>query len=212
MKRNFALRYIAYLAVLTALVLVATIIVVIPMPTGVGAYLNFGDVVIFVASAILGPLGGFICGGLGSALADIIYAPTFALLTFVVKGLEGLMCGTIVWMFKKYVKNEKVKDFVSYVVAFIISGLWMMFGYYVGTGVMLGVINGGEYVSGFATALLNIPNDCIQASVSVVVGYGLTIALLRIRYVRGIQEEIFNYKRKKKQEIIQEIDEQNTDI
>ena len=207
MKRNFALRYIAYLAVFIALVFVATIIVVIPMPTGVGAYLNFGDVVIFVASSILGPLGGFICGGVGSALADIVYAPTFALLTFVVKGIEGILCGTIVWIFKKYAKQEKVKDFVSFVIAFIVSGLWMMLGYYVGTGLMLGVINEGEFISGFATALLNIPNDSIQASVSVVVGYLLTIALLRIKYVKGIQEEIFSFKRKKKEEVPPPADE-----
>ncbi len=207
MKRNFALRYIAYLAVFTALVFVATIIVVIPMPTGVGAYLNFGDVVIFVASSILGPLGGFICGGVGSALADVVYAPTFALLTFIVKGLEGILCGTIVWIFKKYAKNEKIKDFVSFVIAFIVSGIWMMLGYYVGTGLMLGAINEGEFISGFGTALLNIPNDSIQASVSVVVGYLLTIALLRIKYVRGIQDEIFSYKRKKKEEMPTETDE-----
>ncbi len=176
------------------------------MPTGVGAYINFGDIIIFISSSLLGPLGGFICGGVGSALADIIYVPMFAPLTFIVKGIEGLLCGSIIWLFKKKVKNDKVSDYVSYVVSFITSGLWMMLGYFFGTWIMLGVINNGEYSSGLSIALLNIPNDSIQVSVSVVTGFVLILALLRIKYIKQLQDD-FTHKMHKSKIMMEDKDQ-----
>ena len=199
MNRNYILRYIIYLAVFTALVFVATIAIAIPMPTGVGAYLNFGDIVIFIASALLGPWGGLVAGGIGSMLADIVYAPIFAPLTLIVKGVEGLVVGLVVYLLRKAFKQEKVQDYVSYVIAFTIGAILMVSLYCVGTGLMLGIINSGEYLAGFSTALLNVPNDLIQGSVSIVGGYALTIGLRKIKYVKNISLEIEGHFFKKKE-------------
>ena len=57
--------FVAEVAVFSALVFVATIVIAIPSVSTSG-YVNFGDTVIFIASAFLGPLGGFIAGGVGS--------------------------------------------------------------------------------------------------------------------------------------------------
>ena len=209
MNRNYILRYIIYLAVFTALVFVATIAVAIPMPTGVGAYINFGDTVIFIASALLGPWGGLVAGGLGSMLADVVYAPIFAPLTLIVKGFEGLMVGLVIYLLRKAFKQEKVKDYVSYVIAFVIGAIIMFSLYYLGTGLMLGIINSGEYQAGFATALLNIPNDLLQGAVSVGIGYVLTIALRKIQYIKNISLEIEGHFFKKKD--TQEISENTED-
>ncbi len=203
MNRNFLLRYIVYIAVFTALVFVATIAIAIPMPTGVGAYINFGDIVIFLSSALLGPIGGAISGALGAGFADLVYAPIFVPLTIIVKGIEGFLTGLIVLFLRKAFKQEKVKDYVSYVIAFIVGAILMVGLYYVGTGLMLGVINEGNYTSSFATALLNLPNDLIQGSVSIAGGYILTIALRKIRYVKNISLEIENHFFKKKQENVE---------
>lgn len=206
MNRNYILRFIIYLAVFTALVFVATIAIAIPMPTGVGAYLNFGDIVIFISSALLGPWGGLVAGGIGSMLADIVYAPIFAPLTLIVKGTEGLIVGLVVYLLRKAFKQEKVQDYVSYVIAFTIGAILMVSLYCVGTGLMLGIINSGEYLAGFSTALLNVPNDLIQGSVSIVGGYALTIGLRKINYVKNISLEIENhfFKKKDTQEIVEE--------
>ena len=208
MNRNYILRYIIYLAVFTALVFVATIAIAIPMPTGVGAYLNFGDIVIFIASALLGPWGGLVAGGIGSMLADIVYAPIFAPLTLIVKGTEGLIVGLVVYLLRKAFRQEKVQDYVSYVIAFTIGAILMVSLYCVGTGLMLGIINSGEYLAGFSTALLNVPNDLIQGSVSIVGGYALTIGLRKIKYVKNISLEIEShfFKKKDTQEIVEESD------
>ena len=208
MNRNYILRYIIYLAVFTALVFVATIAIAIPMPTGVGVYLNFGDIVIFIASALLGPWGGLVAGGIGSMLADIVYAPIFAPLTLIVKGVEGLVVGLVVYLLRKAFKQEKVQDYVSYVIAFTIGAILMVSFYCVGTGLMLGIINSGEYLAGFSTALLNVPNDLIQCSVSIVGGYALTIGLRKIKYVKNISLEIEShfFKKKDTQKIVEESD------
>ena len=200
MNRNFLLRYIVYIAVFTALVFVATIAIAIPMPTGVGAYINFGDIVIFLSSALLGPIGGAISGALGAGFADLVYAPIFVPLTIIVKGIEGFLTGLIVLFLRKAFKQEKVKDYVSYVIAFIVGAILMVGLYYVGTGLMLGIISEGNYTSGFATALLNLPNDLIQGSISIAIGYVLTIALRKIRYIKNISLEIESHFFKKKQE------------
>ncbi|MCR3955566.1 MAG: ECF transporter S component [Gudongella sp.] len=81
--------------VFMALTVVMTMIIQIPAPASVG-YLNLGDMVIFMAAFMFGKKGGFLVGGLGSALADIllgwgVYAP----ITFVAKGLEGFVAGML---------------------------------------------------------------------------------------------------------------------
>ena len=78
-------------ALLTALVAVVTFFVRVPIGAG---YFNFSDAAVYIAAFLLGPLGGFIAGGVGPALADLAagYA-AFAPLTFLAHGLQGLAAG-----------------------------------------------------------------------------------------------------------------------
>ena len=82
-------------AMMAALVTVSTYVIQIPVPATNG-YINIGDVMVFTSALVFGPLVGGIAGGLGSSLADILggYWP-FVPVTFVVKGLEGLVSGLI---------------------------------------------------------------------------------------------------------------------
>ena len=92
-SRNKALE-ISTIAIFTALVAVATLVVRIPVPA-TGGYINVGDAIIFVAALSMGWLVGGIAGGVGSAIADMIGFPVFAPFTLVIKGLEGLIAGQI---------------------------------------------------------------------------------------------------------------------
>ncbi len=115
------------LAVLTALTTVATIIIIIPFPTSLG-YLNFGDALVMMSGLLLGPLGGFFAGGVGSAMGDVTlgflqYAP----ITFVVKGCEGMIVGLAsrqVGMINRLTKLD--------IVGLVAASLVMMFGYFIG--------------------------------------------------------------------------------
>ena len=129
--------------VFIALTTVMTMIIQIPAPASVG-YLNLGDMVIFLAAFIFGKKGGFLVGGLGSALADIllgwgVYAP----ITFVAKGLEGLVAATLfetTWGRKRPI------------IPAAIGGVVMAAGYY-----------GAEiFMYGAKAALVNFPANVMQ--------------------------------------------------
>lgn len=187
MERKNSLRYVAYLAVFTALTFVATVIISIPMASTSGGYINFGDTIIFVASAILGPLGGLVSGAIGSVIADLIYAPQYALITLIVKGLEGLLAGLVISAIRKAFKDKKWVDYVAFITGFIVGALFMVLGYYVGGGILLGILE-GDFESGFYISLLDVPSNFIQGGVSVAVGYAISIALIHIPYVRNIRD------------------------
>jgi len=150
---------IAIYALTSAIVCVATILIKIPTFATSG-YINFGDTFIFVFAIMFNPLCGLICGGIGSSLADLFSGYAYwAPYTLVIKGLEGYICGLIASkLFKKDV-SEKIKFLFSFF-AVIISGLIMVIGYFFA----------GSFLKGsFAIGLTSIPENLIQAGVSIII-------------------------------------------
>ncbi|MFX1486616.1 MAG: ECF transporter S component [Promethearchaeota archaeon] len=149
---------IALIAVFTPLTTALTMFIQVPVPATEG-YINIGEVGVFLSGLLLGPVGGAIAGGVGSALADwvtgwVIYVPW----TFVIKGMEGLIVGLF---------SRRRTAFNAVVV--IAAGLWMVAGYFLVEGFLLW---------GVAAAAIEIPGNLVQ------VGVGATIALLVATLVR----------------------------
>lgn len=115
-------RKLVLLAMMVALTAVATIIIQIPAIV-LNGYMNFGDTFLMFTGMLLGPTAGFVAGAFGSSLADIItgYA-IYAPITFVVKGLEGFVCG---WIYKK--QNQEYA-----ILATLTAGVLMALGYFIG--------------------------------------------------------------------------------
>ncbi len=90
MRKNSNQFYVL-IALMIALVAVVTRFFVVPVGTG---FFNFSDTAVYLTAFLLGPLPGFVAGGVGAALADLSlgYA-SFAPLTFVAHGLQGLVAG-----------------------------------------------------------------------------------------------------------------------
>ena len=63
------IRQLVRIALLAALVAVATLVLRIPMPATEG-YINVGDAVIVAGALLLGGRSAGLAGGIGSALAD----------------------------------------------------------------------------------------------------------------------------------------------
>jgi len=124
--------YMALLAVLTALTTTVTVAVVIPFPTTSG-YLNIGDTIVMISGLLLGPIGGLIAGGVGSAMADIIVAPQYAPITLVVKGCEGLVVG-LISRSKRPAKRIQIRD----IVALVCGAIVMLAGYFIAESVLFG--------------------------------------------------------------------------
>ena len=85
-EKEFWLIHLTLSAVMAAAVAIGTMVIRIPNP--MGGYFNVGDVMIFVSALTFNPLIGGFAGGVGSAIADIIGFPIFAIPTLVIKGLE----------------------------------------------------------------------------------------------------------------------------
>jgi energy-coupling factor transport system substrate-specific component len=88
-------RSIAILAILTAVTIVFTLAVRVPFAPTRG-YFTLADVGVYFAAFAFGPVTGFIVGGLGTGLADILggYAH-FAIWSFLIHGLQGWVAGQL---------------------------------------------------------------------------------------------------------------------
>lgn len=161
------LKNMTYTAMAIALVTVSTMVIRIPSPKE--GYINFGDIMIFITAALLGKRNGFIAGGIGSAMADIlssyaIYAPG----TFLIKGLEGFMFGLLI---KK--NSEGNINIFTAVIASIISAAWMAAGYFLYECLIYGI----------GTALPNIPANLLQGGISAAAALPILLAVKKAGFM-----------------------------
>ena len=156
-KNQKAVIQLSLMAVMSALVTVGTLVVRIP--NGMGGYFNIGDVMIFVTSLTFNPLIGGVAGGLGSAIADIIGYPLFALPTLVIKGFEGLIASLIAN------KKSVFRD----ILAVVAAGAEMVTGYFL---VEL-------YLYGTSGAFGEIPANIAQIAIGGLIGIPVALVLRR---------------------------------
>ncbi|MCF6464464.1 ECF transporter S component [Clostridium sp. Cult2] len=158
MEKN-NLKLLVRYAVLIALTTIMTMVIHIPT-VGTEGYLNLGDMVVFLAALTLGKKGGFIVGGFGSAMADLLLGYThYAPITFIVKGLEGYIAGSLL---ETKVGKEKP------IIATSIGGIFMAFGYFIPEIFMYG-----------KGAIASIPGNIMQGLLGAITSVVLYTALKR---------------------------------
>ena len=147
-----------------ALSCVATMVIQIPAPTG---YVNLGDAFVILAGFCLGPVYGFVAGGLGPALADILLGYTmYAPGTFLVKGLVAVIASLLL---RVYYRKGKDPSVVRLLVCTVPAEGFMALGYFAYETVIL------RYGIGAAAA---IPANLMQGLVGVIV----SVVLFRLLY------------------------------
>ena len=166
---NNNLKKLILAALFAALSCAATMSIRIPTP-GTGGYIHPGDAIVILSGVILGSVWGFLAGGIGSALSDLIggyfiYVP----ITFVIKGLVALAAGLL---YQKVGKNQK-----SRYIAVILGGV---------ADIIL--VAGGYFVCEFfiygAGAAASIPANIIQGVGGLVISCILYPILISIPNVR----------------------------
>lgn len=141
--QNIQTRELTKMAMLIALTTVMTMVVRIPTP-GTNGYLNLGDMVVFISALTLGKKGGFIVGGLGSSLADLLLGYShYAPITLIVKGLEGYIAGSL--LETKWGSKTKL-------IPLVIGGVFMAVGYYIPE----------TFMYGNKAALVGLPANIMQ--------------------------------------------------
>jgi uncharacterized membrane protein len=119
MKNNFTALRIALVAMLTAIVVVFTLLVRIPTP--IKGYISLCDVAIVFSAYLFGPLVGAIAGALGSGIADLLggYAQ-WAPISFIIHGLQGLLIGLIAYN-KKFANEVRGLLLVRIILASLVG-------------------------------------------------------------------------------------------
>lgn len=152
--RGFDARLVAAAGVMIGVTYVMTRVVQISI--GASGYLHFGDVAIYVAGFLFGPLVALIAGASGTALADVssgygAWAPG----TFVIHGLQALVAGFIGFR----------GGWRRMLTAVNVGGLILVIGYFLYQLVMIpaGVVDGEEGKSAFAVALSAVGLNALQA-------------------------------------------------
>jgi uncharacterized membrane protein len=153
-------------AIFAALVAVATLTFVIPIPATSG-YFNLGEVLIYVAALLFGPLVGLIAGA-GASIADALVAAQFAPGTLAIKALEGFLVGYLTKQLHKKIKSLTI----CATIAIIVGGFEMVAGYFLYETLALG------YPA--ELALLEVPFNIVQMLVGLVIAIPVMHAVLRV--------------------------------
>jgi len=166
-SKSTALR-IALMAVLTAVVVVFTLVVRVPTP--IKGYISLCDVIIVFSAYLFGPWVAAIAGGLGTGIADLIggYAQ-WAPLSFVIHGLQGYLIAIIA---RANLPSGSVPGdarMVRLIIAGVVGMIVMTGGYYLAGGVLYG----------FEAALVEIPLNLMQSGVGVVLGIAVSRSVLK---------------------------------
>ena len=171
-KRKFSTKDVVETGLLIGLVFIATRFINIRLPlASSGGLVHLGNAMLFIAAIVFGKEKGAIAGAFGMGLFDllsewVIWAP----FTFVIRGIMGYIIGSIAW------SNGKNGNSVSAnIIAIIISGIWMIFGYYV-TEIIL--------YSNHAKAILSIPGNITQVLIGIIIG--VPIAKVLKKCIRNI--------------------------
>lgn len=168
------LKKVVMTALFAALTCAATLSIRIPTP-GTGGYIHPGDALVILSGVILGPAYGFLAGGIGSALSDLLggyflYVP----ITLIIKGLVALVCGLV---YQKLYKNAKLRY-----PAVAIGG-----------AADIVLVAGGyclceSFIYGFAGALASVPANLIQGISGLIIAMVLYPVLISIPDIRRMTQ------------------------
>lgn len=157
-SKKYNTRDIVETGLLISLVFIATRFINIRLPiASSGGLVHLGNTMLFISAIVFGKKKGAIAGAFGMALFDLlsewaIWAP----FTFVVRGVMGYIIGSIAWK-----DNKKGDSVLTNIIAIIISGVWMIFGYYLTEMILY-----GNHIK----ALASIPGNITQIVIGLIIG------------------------------------------
>lgn len=151
--RNRTALRISLVAIMTAVVAVFTMVIRIPSP--IGGYISLCDAAVSFAAYAFGPFTGLIASGLGAAFADLIGGfPQWALISFIVHGIEALLMGLIV---RKDSTSIPMLIIAALIAVIVVSGGYLLLTTLFGLTV-------------FSEAILEVPGNIAQSAVGAVLG------------------------------------------
>lgn len=168
-KSKFKTKDMVEAALLTALVFVATSFINIRLPIAAnGGLVHLGSAMLVIAAVVFGKEKGAIAGALGMAIFDLssgwaLWAP----FTFVIRGIMGYILGAIV-----YSENRNGENIIINIFAVILSGGWMIAGYYLAEVMLYGNL---------LAPVASIPGDITQIVMALIIGIPMSKILKKYK-------------------------------
>lgn len=172
--KNIILR-ISYIAIISALIFIATAFITIPYGGGIG-YFNISDGLIMFSTVFFGPIVGICSGIIGCSFADLYSGFANCIpFTILAKSFESI---AIFLLYNSFYRTKYIK-YISY----FISPLFMVLGYIP----YYFIYDDGKGVLALISSLF----DLIQAFAGGVVGITLHHMLSRIHLPSSYKKESF---------------------
>jgi uncharacterized membrane protein len=169
------IRDIAISGLLIALVFISTMFIQIRLPISInGGLVHAGTAMLFTVAFVFGRKKAAIAGAFGMGLFDIVsgWAP-WAPFTFIVRGIMGYLAASI-----SNTKGKKGSNFLFNLFAIILSGVWMLVGYYFTEVILYG---------NWAAPFTSIPGNSLQLLIGLL-SLVLTPALKKIRFFSDLHD------------------------
>ena len=160
MKQKSLTKKLVTCALFTALTMISTLLIRIPLPLG---YVHLGDGLVFLSVFVLGPIWGVVAAGLGSALADVIGYIAYTPATLVIKSLMAVCA----WLIYKALTKTFKKEIFAEIIGGVVGSLVMAFGYFLFEAFL--------YASA-GVAIVNVPWNILQGAV----GIAVAVAIMRL--------------------------------
>ncbi len=145
----------ALIALMAALIFVLTTVPRIPTP--IGGYIHLGDAGVSFAACAFGPWVAMIAGAFGTALADLLGYPQWAIFSLLIHGAQGLAMG---WLLRRV-------TWANSFLALLASTAIVVGGYFVA----------GAILEGTAMATLELLPNAVQALSGGLIGIPLYLAV-----------------------------------
>ena len=169
MKKYMSAKDITKIAIMAALVFIATFLIKIPSLNG---YTHIGDSMVIISALILGKKKGALAAGLGAALCDLLSGyMQYVIPTFLIKAIMVLIIATIS-------ENLINKTKFAWIFGAIIGSTFQVIGYYLVEAILYG----------FAVALASVPANIIQS----IVGITLAVILATVFEKSNILKKLIN--------------------
>jgi len=159
MSRDVDIGRMSLIALMGALIFVLTALARIPVPA-TGGYVHLGDAAITFTAYAFGPWVAMFAGGMGTAMADMLGYPQWAIFSLLVHGAQGLAMG---WIVQKRINAATV-------VLSVIAGTVIIVAGYFAAGIVL---------VGIGAATLELIPNTLQGLSGGLIGVPLYLAVRR---------------------------------
>lgn len=130
MSRDVNIGRMTLIALMGALIFVLTALARIPVPA-TGGYVHLGDAAIAFTAFAFGPWVAMFAGGIGTAMADVLGYPQWAVFSLLIHGAQGLAMG---WIVQKRINTMTVLLSVVVGATIVVAGYFAAGAFLVGVG------------------------------------------------------------------------------